>query len=294
MVKTEERGKLLGTLMAANVGVKGIEDFVMKENCKLKGNMKDKATLKQRRELVASCMKIKIKDNWKRGVGLRKAKHKLKGTIEEKLNPKSRKCRAIMKSVKDNGMKLRERLKKKKKKKLEFLKGKYGEEQDPLDELTKKDQKKYGMARIFGDDNNIKCEDMQEPVVVCMEGEVIELSEDEKDVLSLGPKFCVLNNLNEEEIEGEVEECIIKFRWEQMKDENDEKEHVKFGEDALEAINCLFEEDELIEHEDDAMLEEARTRIVYDPDKMTLHFTKRRFTDIKGNLRVIMQEDKEF
>ena len=38
LVKTEETGKLLGNLISANIGVREIEEFVIHEDKKLKGN----------------------------------------------------------------------------------------------------------------------------------------------------------------------------------------------------------------------------------------------------------------
>ena len=97
------------------------------------------------------------------------------------------------------------------------------------------------MAQIFMNEGDMKSEEMQEPIIVTRMGEEIKLSDEEKEVLSLGPKFCILNNLYEEEFEREIEECIVKFRWKQMKNEGDQKERDKFGEEAVEAINLLFD-----------------------------------------------------
>ena len=73
-------------------------------------------------------------------------------------------------------------------------------------------------------------------MIVCRGDEEIHLSDEELDVLALGPKFCIFNNLNEETFERELEECIIKFRWEMMGEENEAKVKKKFGEEAYEAI----------------------------------------------------------
>ena len=146
LVKTEERGKLMGNLKNARVGLREIEEFVLKEENKLRGT--EGKNYKLRRELVAKAMDLKIKDNWKTGVGLRKARNRLKGKIEEILGPGSRKYRWLLKSVGENCAKTREKLKKKYMKKLEFLKGKYGRNDDPLNELNRMDRKKYGSTSI--------------------------------------------------------------------------------------------------------------------------------------------------
>ena len=51
--------------------------------------------------------------------------------------------------------------------------------------------------KSLDDDVRMKGEMMRNPVVVEWEDEDIQLSEDEMDVLSLGPKFCLLKNLDE-------------------------------------------------------------------------------------------------
>ena len=78
-----------------------------------------------------------------------------------------------------------------------------------------------------------------------MEDEDISLSDEDVRILTLGPQFCVLNNLSEETFEPEVEECIIKYRWELKKCEDIEAKNKKFGEDTIETIYCLFTEEKL-------------------------------------------------
>ena len=51
------------------------------------------------------------------------------------------------------------------------------------------------------------------------EGETIELSDDEYDLLRLGPKYCLYNKLNDEEFETDVEECLMKVKWDMMADD---------------------------------------------------------------------------
>ena len=63
------------------------------------------------------------------------------------------------------------------------------------EEMTNEEYNKYGMAEIFSMECSIKAEKLREPVIMCGEGEILEISEDEKRVLALGPKFCVRKNL---------------------------------------------------------------------------------------------------
>ena len=70
--------------------------------------------------------------------------------------------------------------------------------------------------------------------------------------------------------------------------ENEEKEMRKFGEEAYKAIESLFDEDELAQQDEDMRLDEARMRMPFDQDKVSLNFGRRRATDLKGNARVFL------
>ena len=153
LVKIQERGKLMGNLISAGIGLREVEEFVRHELNKLKGSYhkegnqqmnRNNYIFKNTREIVAKTMAMKQKDNIKMGRGTTRARNKLKGKIEEKLGLRSRQCRSIMKSVNENCKKLRDKLKTKNTKKCEFLKGKYGMKENCLDELNTVDAKKYG------------------------------------------------------------------------------------------------------------------------------------------------------
>ena len=65
-----------------------------------------------------------------------------------------------------------------------------------------------------------------EPVIVCLEDEEIVLTDEEKDLLTLGPKLCVRNRLCETDLEvcmTDLEVCIMKYGWEVMGESEEEK-----------------------------------------------------------------------
>ena len=174
--------------------------------------------------MVTNIMKTKIRDNRVRGDNLRTMRNKVRRKIEDKLGPRTRKCRWIMKSVKENNLRLRTKLRKKNGKKFEFLVKKYGVKTSMLDELNEEDRSKYGEAEIFCEDYKVGNEEKYEPIVICENEEVIKLNKDEVELLRLGPKFCVLNDLCGEKFEKEIEECIVKLRWEVMAEDRKKKE----------------------------------------------------------------------
>ena len=59
-----------------------------------------------------------------------------------------------------------------------------------------------------------------------MEDEKIVLTDEEKDLLTLGPKLCVRNRLCETDLEvcmTDLEVCIMKYGWEVMGESEEEK-----------------------------------------------------------------------
>ena len=186
LVRIEERDKLLGNLVQAGIGLKEVEEFV--EETKLRGT---RMNYKLKREIVAKTMKVKIRDNRALGDRVRSTRNHLRQKIEGVLGPRSRQCRWVMKSVKENGIKLRNNIRKKNMKKLNFLKGKYEWKSNVLDELKKIDKMRYGEAKLFNEDCDMKKGERNKPVIVCRGDEEIQLSDEELDVLALGLKFCI-------------------------------------------------------------------------------------------------------
>ena len=80
----------------------------------------------------------------------------------------------------------------------------------------------------------------------------------------------------------------MKYRWELRSQELKKDEMKKFGEDTLEAINSIFDEDELEEQAEEELIEEAKSRMIYNTEERSLNLARRRVTDIKGNSRVIL------
>ena len=93
---------------------------------------------------------------------------------------------------------MRRIVKKKYVKKARFLAAKYGKKRmSGMDDMTSQERMKYGNARIFLNECDLKPEEIKGPVIVCMEGEQIELSDDERSLLSLGPKFSMMKSLRD-------------------------------------------------------------------------------------------------
>ena len=149
-----------------------IEEFVGHEMGKMRGSYKENSEEnKMRNEIITSMMELKMRDNRKEGVKLRMRRNKLRRTIEDELGQNSRLYRWVVRTIKTNGMSLREKLKKKNNKKIEFLKGKYIKKQDPFEELTREDKLKYGDAQIFSEECSMRSVVSEKPSIVVKSGE---------------------------------------------------------------------------------------------------------------------------
>ena len=165
-------------------------------------------------------MELKLKDKLRHGKSVRRSRNQLSGKIEATLGSRSRKWRWLKKSLSENGAKMRIKVRKKFAKKAEFLKGKYDRKPRPVDDLNEADKYKYGEANVFKNEYEMKPEEEKDPLIVNMDEDEVKLSEDEKSVLVLGPKFCVLNDLSEETFMRELEVSIVKYRREMRNQEN--------------------------------------------------------------------------
>ena len=178
--------------------------------------------------------------------------------------------------------------------KLNTLINKYGMKRKDEDTLCEDDWNTYCEAEIFKN-NDVRPEKMRDPVIVNVGDEEIELNENELSVLRLGPKFCELVALDEEAFEGEVEQAILKFKWETMEDDKSKNETAQVEKSEI-ARRVLFEElytkEELEnledEAEDEMKMRDAELRTIFDLKTRVLDMRKRRTTDIQGNSRVIL------
>ena len=173
------------------------------------------------------------------------------------------------------------------------MEGKYGKKETPgIEELKKEDRLKYGKANIFDEKYKWTREDNTDPSVVS--GKVqLKISEEEMTLLRLGPKFNVMGKLCEERFEVELEQTIMKVKWELMGKEKKLKK--KSSSDiAIENVLNVLDEELLNECEEYEEMLDAKTRMIYDIEKNVIDFGNRRTTDLKNNARVIFPKTLDF
>ena len=291
LVEAEERGILIRNLISQNVGFREEEEFRIKEGRKFKGGREfdsKKATIKL-------AMKEKQRDNIKIEGKLRRLRTKAIKKIEDNVGRNTQRLRRILEGVRTGTRVVRKRIKQKFKNKERFLVKKYGIKNmkmsnEMLAELSNVDQSKYGECKMFSEDQLWTPEEAIEISVVCGPEQSVIIDEDERNLLKLGPKFCILANLDEEKFENELEQTIMKVKWDCMSD--DEKKRKRSLCDI--AIYCVQDEDQREECRVYEEIKEAKSRMIYDNETNSLDFSKRRTTDLKNNARVIFPKSKDF
>ena len=296
LIECEERTKLLKRMVSEEVGFKEEEEFILHEMGKLRGQNKD--LRKERKQFLALMMRKKLKDNICIEKELRYRRDLARRNLEDIMGPNSTACRRIVRNSKCEGDKVRRSSYLKNVKKFNYLKNKYGMRGGGLSDLCEDDQKKYEGAKVYSGEE-MRPQRMSDPVIVCRQGEDISLNEDELSVLRLGPKFCEFTNLDDVAFEIEVEQMVLKYKWETMDEEKNgkvEDGNEVIGDPSVLARRILFEElftkeereDMEDEEEDELNMREASMRMTFDLKNGILDMRKHRVTDIKGNSRVIL------
>ena len=197
IVKGEARNRLLSDLLKRKIGLREVEEFVLRERKTFQGGGGIKTfhskilRNEEERKLVDMMMRRKLRENGKHTIKLRREKVLADKSLREALGGRTREYKKIVEDTKKNCEKLREELKGKNRKKCDWLEDKYKMKYEVLDDLDEAECMKYGGAEILNKNCNMRGEELREPEVICGEDEVIVLTEEEKKVLALGPKFCV-------------------------------------------------------------------------------------------------------
>ena len=205
-------------------------------------------------------MKVKMHDKLITKRKLMRSRNKARQALSEILGKKSKRYRSAIKSLRDAAFDKKREYKELYITKLEHLKLKYREdEQEKIDNIPDEMQD-YVSLSIFDREKFDRLE-TKSYEVTCV-GNII-LSNEEKSVLEMHPKFCVMDVLSEGAMNFEIELANAKLRI-QLQRELDEKLE---DEDEVEISP---EEKNVIEEE------EAKSRLVFNP--MTKTFDDRRRT----------------
>ena len=99
-----------------------------------------------------------------------------------------------------------------------------------------------------------------------------------------------MSRLDEEKFEVELEQTILKIKWDLMSKEDKDKKKTK----SDRAIELILDDEQIEECEEYEELLEAKSRMVYDCEENKIDFSRRRTTDLKNNARVIFPRSRNF
>ena len=292
LVQIEERAKLLEQLKKRQICLGEEEVFVQNLIKKFKV-LGDKTEMKTNchNDIASIALKYKIRDNSLQCTKVRKKRNWLRGRVETVLGSRSSTCRNLIEEVKQYTTKYRKKLKLKNQKKVEHLSKKYGVKKkisvdNELLEIM-------GKPKLFYDDK-VEVDDIRKPVIVEGVGEHITLTVDEEEALKLGPKFCLYVDLKMEDFETDLEESIVKVKWDFMATDKAEKAENRNKTRGLEdvALEILLGEEvcNRIDEENDEENEmnEALLKTPFNRKEMTFNLARRKATDLKCNSRVTL------
>jgi hypothetical protein len=216
--------KLLRTLRKEGVGTREMEGVVTRQ---LKAKKTEGGIFRRRGELLATLFAEKLEDNQKTEIKRRRWRAIDRAKLEGMLGgSKTRKTKSTIKNIKQEVDRFRQECKIKNNEKVKHLKETYSDriEKEQAVDLPKH-LKRYSSVKVFVEGCELLTEELKGPVIVEREGFPINLSEGERALLTLGPKFCVYEKCSEEKFVTNVEICFLKYKWDKMSD--DEKEPYK-------------------------------------------------------------------
>ena len=275
--RAEEGSRFLASLLEAGVGTASVERFILKEG----GNRKSKGgkSVTEREELVKVLMKGKLDDSKKLEVALRHRKAKLRKKVQTDCDS-GRMVKNVISKLRKEVEMVRCELRKKHADKIIFLVQKYGM---MVDKFRLPDEvRRYEGCEIFKEKCRMAANQMEGPVIVQMDKEKLEMSDDERNVLAKGPKFCIFKRCDPEQFQCGVEKTVVKYKWDVGQDgKNNEVE---------ESTEEWTDEERQEQARLDTLAEEieAETRNVFEEESKTFNLNKRRVTDCKANSRVIL------
>ena len=143
---------------------------------------------------------------------------------------------------------------------------------------------KYSRCKIFNREK--MCEMKPQNITHKLIGE-IKIDEDEKRVLDLNPKFAVMKKLQQIEMEQDIELGLGKIRYEltrlNKKRRDEEIEETNYG---IRRERKRMKIEERIKEEEDEIMEDAKSRQIFDPITLKFNYSKKRATDLKENKSV--------
>ena len=266
----ESRMHLMVELGRCKVGLADVEEFSLDLGDKCRAEVKSKSKVEWK--VVRVAMESKLVDARRTDKKLKSEQNILRRKIYRKTGDDSRKSKKMIRILKNHARQKKQELKIKYKKKVEHLKKKYRQdEEDKIDEIPAGME---GLEELSIFDRK-KFEKIKTTEIEIMTLGDVELTDNERKILGLHPKFSVVQKLPKDALDLDIELSNAKLRM-QLKKEYDEKV------DGEEEIEITDEEQERLDELD------AQCRQIFDPVEKVYDNRKRRVTDLKECSRVTL------
>ena len=251
------------------MGLADIEEF----NLDLKGNLTNIPSVKTdemlNMKLVRAAMSVKIKDEQTTRGKLVRKRNKARSGLMKLHGRNTKKYRTAIRGLRKAAQDIKIPLKKLYDEKIPHLKAKYRETEDEKLDKIPAEIEEYVTLSVFDREKYDRVEALSYEVT-CV-GDV-KLSNEEKSILSLHPKFSLIEDLRDDSLEFEQELSYSKLRIQLNKELND-----------VDELEETTPEEELIAEEED-----AKSRLTFDPLNKIYNDRKRRVTDLKECSRVTL------
>ena len=257
---------MLSKLTKLKIGLREVQDYSDSLLLKLKSDSFKSNSEQNVERVILLAMNLKLRDERCYCGELYQKRDRMRLEMKKLFGENTRRTQTVIKHLRMEAAKERTYQRTRYCKKLDYLREKYANRvREKLDEVPD-DVKLYGDAAVFNSDKFDEIE--EDKIVVQIVGDVT-LSENERKALKLHPKFALMSDLRELDMDLEMELCFAKVRY-QLSKELGEKLSDEDEEELRSEMTA--EEEEKIEED------EARSRQVFDPEEKRFDNRKKRVT----------------
>ena len=263
---SEVRIGMMRVMIKQKIAFADLEELRIDFQNKIKSKKYKEKLQKESDKVTEPAMKLKLADEQNLRRELVRVKLKMRRDLQSDLGgEKSKKYKDAMSHLKKAATETKDAMKNKYKTKIKHIKEKYRRDENEDVEQPPEGLEDYAELSVFSKTkyDRIEVENYEVKTI----GEVT-LSDEEKEILRLHPKFSVMGNLKPVDLDGEQEASLAKIRMEMMK-EKELKEYTPLERKENEEI-------------------EAEGRMVFNPKDRVYDGRKRRVTDLKECARVTL------
>ena len=267
---SEMRIGMMQELRTLGVGFNDVEEFNFGLMYHFKSQkMKDEP--EPDNKVVRAAMEVKMNDERSYYKELCSERNTMRRKLTKTYENNSKPYRRIMKFLRSESAKEGEMHESKYKEKIQHLKNKYRESMDDKVNKIPTGMEAFASLSIFNQEKFDKIK--KETYKVTTLGD-IEIDDDEECVMRLPPKFGILERLTREDFAFQQELCYTKIR-------------MKIGQEIREEMQGELSQDQLASKEKSEE-QDAKSRMIYDPENLTYNDHNRRVTDMDECSRVTL------